>query len=90
MLSNELPDNGKDALLVFLGDVNTTDTDHLHAHFLACLDCGITVNVPLEIIIWLEINILPFDNFVVNYVDDFVQENTISNIIVEVVDIDIL
>lgn len=77
MLSNELPDNCKDVLLVFLGDVNTTNTDHLHAHFLACRDSGIIVNVFLEVIIWLEINILPFDNCVVNYIDNLVQEDTI-------------
>jgi len=68
--SAELPDDGKDKLLVSITDIFGTDTNHLDLEFGSGVECSLAVDTCLEHILGLLLDVFPVDNLVVDPVDD--------------------
>jgi len=81
-----LPDEGKDELLVTVLDVNVTDTNSLNLELLEGIECNLTVDADLEVVIGVFLDTVPLNDSFIDLVDDLEENLTVSHILVQVID----
>jgi hypothetical protein len=87
--SHELPHNSKHQLFVTLLDITCTNTNQFDFKFTTGIEGNLTVDGLLEGVVWILFNSIPLDNSWVDFVDNFQQNLTITDILEQVVNVDI-
>ena len=88
MKSNELPDDGQDELSVTVMNIGVTDSDELNFELCSGIDGALAVVEPVEDVFGLHDDLWPFNDLVVNSVDNLAEDQTILQVFVKVVDED--
>lgn len=88
MESYELPDNGQDELFISIMDIVVADSDQLDFQFTGTVETGLAVAESVEDILRLQHNLVPFNDLIIDSVDDLAQDDTVRQAIVQVINED--
>ena len=75
MESYELPDNGQDELFISIMDIVVADSDQLDFQFTGTVETGLAVAESVEDILRLHHNLVPFNDLIIDSVDDLAQDD---------------
>jgi hypothetical protein len=85
-----LPDDGQGFLLVSVADICAANTDNLATNFRTTFDCIIAIDAFLKDIVGIHVDFGPVYDIGVDSVNHFAQQDSISAIVVQVLNEDIL
>lgn len=88
MESYELPDNGQNELFISIMDIVVADSDQLDFQFTGTVETGLAVAESVEDILRLQHNLVPFNDLIIDSVDDLAQDDTVRQAIVQVINED--
>lgn len=88
MESYELPDNGQNELFISIMDIVVADSDQLDFQFTGTVETGLAVAESVEDILRLQHNLVPFNDLIIDSVDDLAQDDTVGQAIVQVINED--
>jgi hypothetical protein len=86
--AHKLPYDSKYEFLVALLNVRRTNTDQLDLEASASIECNLAVDALLEVVVGVLLDSVPFDNVGVDLVNHLEEDLTVTDILVQVVNVD--
>lgn len=87
--SDELPDKCESKFSVLLGNIDTTDSYKLEFHVFSTLYDSVIVDISIEITLWSFVDFLPVNNFIVDFMHDLGEDESIVALFKDIINVDI-